>query len=499
MNLQTRCSWARLGALLLFCLFFVPKAHAQSFGDLPPMQWYSANDPVSLGQGVEISTAGIGTRNSYITIDDSLIDKQQPITRFESYDFARSEEIVKNLKINAWATVKTLTFRGSLDFNYNKFTSSNIDERKWEVDAVRLQTWSLKKLGDIPAPTGAAAATFRSRFGNYYAAAVTYRRRLRVRFTSQVSKQVSEQDIRLAIGLSTKVFSASADVSDLQFSLTKLGSVSVEIEIDGINGSEVIKVGGIGDLAALRDHVSDLLSHFDEVAPSERPGVIDAVKLRDYSTLFAITFDPFKTPKEDSLALAIADYIRLETLRDRLQTLRTRNYNVRLKNYLLSKTQEVETKRQVLVKYMQRLIQNQDDREIPRPTTDVAFDDPEIVRWRIVRWFIPTPDVTFLNVDFEVYGESDVHIECTNTEFPLGGYPDPSTKKVDPITGILKWTARMQIHYNPGVAGTKTDIEFILSTKERPKEGDQLVPYLLATDPTKVRQIKIVLPFAFYG
>lgn len=493
MNLQTRCSWARLGALLLFCLFFVPKAHAQSFGDLPPMQWYSANDPVSLGQGVEISTAGIGTRNSYITIDDSLIDKQQPITRFESYDFARSEEIVKNLKINAWATVKTLTFRGSLDFNYNKFTSSNIDERKWEVDAVRLQTWSLKKLGDIPAPTGAAAATFRSRFGNYYAAAVTYRRRLRVRFTSQVSKQVSEQDIRLVIALSTKVFSASADVSDLQYSLTKLGSVSVEIEIDGIPGSEVLAVGGIGDLETLRNRVSDLLSHFDEVAPGERPGVIDAVKLRDYSTLFAITFDPFKTPKEDSLALSIADYIRLETLRDRLQTLRTRNYNVRLKNYLLSKTQEVETKRQVLVKYMQRLIQNQDEREIPRPTTDVAFEDPEVIRWRLVRWYL-TPGNATLATEFEVSGEYDVQIKCTNAYLPQGGYPDPASKKIDPITGITKWRYTLQANYRDagGLGDVKPDMEFILKTQE----GAQ---YLLATDPTKVRQLRIILPFAFYG
>lgn len=491
MEFKPQRTWAHACALLLFCLCIASKSNAQSFGDLPPMQWYSANDPISLGQGVEISNAGIGSRNSYIAVDDSLIDKQQPITRFESYDFSRTEDIVKNLKINAWATVKTLTFRGSLDFNYNKYTSSNVDERKWEVSAVRLQTWSLKKLGDIPAPTGTAAATFRSRFGNYYASAITYRRRLRVRFTSQISKQVNEQDIRLAIGYSSKVFSASANVSDFQSILSNLGSVSVEIEIDGIPGSEVIKVGGINDLAALRDHVSDLLSHFDEIAPGERPGVIDAVKLRDYSTLFAIVFDPFKTPKEDSLALSIADYIRLETLRDRLQTLRTRNYNVRLKNYLLSKSQELETKRQTLVKYMQRLVQNQDDKEIPRPNTDFAFDDPEIVRWRITRWYI-TPGNVFLDVEFEVYGEADIHIENPNTELPLGGYPDPATKKIDPITGISKWKSIMHIHYNPGVAGSKTDIEFILKTQE----GMQ---HLLATDPAKVRQLKIVLPFAFYG
>ncbi|MCX6378574.1 MAG: hypothetical protein NT023_03730 [Armatimonadetes bacterium] len=229
------------------------------------------------------------------------------------------------------------------------------------MSAVRIQTYSLKKDPRISAAAqkaldvaqGGSTTNFRSLYGNYFVAGITYRRRVRVRFTSQISKQVSEQSIRAAINASSACFSAHADMAKLETSLTAVGDTSVEIEIDGLNGAQVISIGAVGDLVALRDAVADLLSHFDDIPTGSGvepvPGIPDQVKLRAYSTILPIQIDPFKTPNEGSVNVAFGDYIRLDRIRNRLSELSGRTYNLNLTSYLNRKSKEVETKRLTLV------------------------------------------------------------------------------------------------------------------------------------------------------
>lgn len=100
-----------------------------------------------------------------------------------------------------------------------------------------------------PNPVG-----FRSAYGNYYVSSITYRRRVRVRFISQISKQVSEQDIRLALKASYSCFSISTDMASLQIALSKLGNTSVEIDVEGMDGAQVISAAVGTDLLMLRVH-----------------------------------------------------------------------------------------------------------------------------------------------------------------------------------------------------------------------------------------------------
>ncbi|MCX6377904.1 MAG: hypothetical protein NT023_00275 [Armatimonadetes bacterium] len=119
-----------LGVLLVLGALGVPFASVQAQnanGDLPPMYWYSRHDPVGIGQGVEISTQGMGARNNPFDLDAAMaagqIVRGAPQTVFESHDFSRTENVLSSLKVNVFAELMTATYSGNVSFNYSKLDS----------------------------------------------------------------------------------------------------------------------------------------------------------------------------------------------------------------------------------------------------------------------------------------------------------------------------------------------------------------------------------------
>lgn len=549
-----RSRFLGLGVLLVLGALGVPSASVQAQnanGDLPPMYWYSRHDPVGIGQGVEISTQGMGARNNPFNLDAAMaagqIVRGAPQTVFESHDFSKTENILSDLKLNLFASVTGTAWSGSLGFNYSNLTSNNIDERKWEVSAVRIQTYSLKKDPRISADAqktldvtqGGSTTNFRNLYGNYFISGITYRRRVRVRYSCQLSSNVSEQDIRAAVTASSACFSLKADVKSLSRMLSKFGKLSIEIEIDGLDGAQVISIAaGIpgqtdesraneiaNSLKDLQVAVSDLLSHFDDIPSGSGveavPGIPDQVKLRSYSTILPIQIDVFKSPNQDSLNVALGDYIRLDQLRNRISALAGRSYNQILRNYLNKKAQEIETKRLTLVNYMQKLVLNPTT-VIVRPNTQVAFEDPEIIRWRYVPSSSRTRDnPTYFDMTFEIIGEVPVTIVPVQKEFWKIGVVLPTDPNVplpkseiswveigdflpltyrDSATGILHrtvfltWKSDSDLDSNANSVFAKVGgptHTYILKTLE----GTQ---YFLNTDLTGGRQITITLPYQVY-
>lgn len=527
-----------LGVLLVLGALGVPSASVQAqnaSGDLPPMYWYSRHDPIGIGQGVEISTQGMGARNNPFNLDAAMaagqIVRGAPQTLFESHDLSKTENILSDLKVNVFAEVSNVTYKGSASFNYSKLTSNNIDERRWEVSAVRIQTYSLKKDPRISTAAqttldvaqGGSTTNFRNLYGNYFVSGITYRRRVRVRYICQISSQISEQEIRAAIAASSSCFSVKADVKSLSQSLSKFGSLSIEVEIDGLDGAQVISVAAgstvdqIGSsLKDLQAAVALLLSHFDDIPSGDGveavPGIPDQVKLRSYTTILPIQIDPFKTPNEDSLNVAFADYIRLDQIRNRLSALAGRSYNLRLRTYLNLKSQEVETKRLTLVNYMQRLVLNPTT-IIARPNTQIAFEDPEIIRWR----YVPSSSIVrggsqtnYFEMTFEIIGEVPVTLTPTQKTFTNGTH-SITLEEIDefpftgPATGITRRKVIAVWVSNPGTNANSVFAEagMVAETGQHPiqtwvlktQEGTQ---YFLNTDMAGGRQITITLPFEVY-
>lgn len=506
----------------------LPIANAQNAGsDLPPMRWFSLDDPVTVGSGVEISTTGFGARGVPLKVlpdappasQASLVVRTQPQTRFISHDLSSATNIINSLRVNVFAEISGIGYGASLSAGYGSLFASNVNERKWEVDAVRTQTSYFKgdplltqdaknlyngytdANGVVIAPNPAG---FRSTYGNYFVSSITYRRRLMVRFTSQISSQVNEQDIRAAIDYSSSCFSLNADMSTLSLALSKIGNTSIEIEIEGVGGAQVISAATQQNLELLRDAVANILSKFDDVPVGDDldgvPGIVDVVKLRSYSTLreIQVAYDPFRTPNEDTMGVALASYIRLEQTRRRLVELKSRNYNVQLTGYLLGKAQEVEVKRKTLTQFMRRLATDQTGQAFPIPKTDVSFVDPEVTRWTL--YFITniqySDGVDRKQFTFKVSGEIPFTIKCDGAPIAAQGsvdtlFPPPRGGTYnDSVTGIKTQIYIVLFKNNEDFKSLPT-LKFSLQTLEN-------LPNFLATDFNSARQVQIVVSPAGY-
>ncbi|MCX6378573.1 MAG: hypothetical protein NT023_03725 [Armatimonadetes bacterium] len=154
---------------------------------------------------------------------------------------------------------------------------------------------------------------------------------------------------------------------------------------------------------------------------------------------------------------------------------------------------------------MQRLLLNPTT-NIARPNTQVAFDDPEIIRWRFIRGRRGTgieegEEIWRYFMEFEVYGEFPVLIILTTTP-PLPPPLQVTDYSVitsrDAATGISFRKIKIQIS-NPATAD---DVAAIFKTNHpnlnfglSPLEGGR---YFLATDFTGGRLTVMDLPYSVY-